>query len=62
MNSRNSWQWLLKITFITVIIGLLFSCFCVVATIRMQAAYRTKDVTDVNSNYTIPFKQRGGSR
>ncbi len=62
MNRRDNWNSLLKITFITVIMGLLFSCFCLVANIRMQAAHRTTDVSAVNSGYTIPFKQRGGSQ
>ncbi len=62
MNRRNSWNSLLKITFITVIMGLLFSCFCLVANIRMQAGQLTTHVSAVNSGYTIPFKQRGGSK
>ncbi|HHL32949.1 MAG TPA: hypothetical protein ENJ30_01135 [Desulfobulbaceae bacterium] len=62
MNRRNSWNSLLKITFITVIMGLLFSCFCLVANIRMQAAHRTTRISAVNSDHGIPFKQRGGSQ
>ncbi len=62
MNRRDSWNSLLEITFITVIMGLLFSCFCLVANIGMQATHRTTHVSAVNSGYPIPFKQRGGSQ
>jgi len=62
MEKENSWHRLLKITFITVIIGLLFSCFCLMANIRMQTVHRKTHIAAVKADYTIPFKQRGGSQ
>ena len=49
MERENSWHSLLKITFITVIIGLLFSCFCLMANIRMQTGQQATHIAAVKT-------------